>query len=145
VAFGAIDPGDNARVSEQNVETVRRSWDAFNRGDLDAFFTDTAEELEFEEDPTLPEAGIFRGRDEISAYIKSFQEGMADHRFEVEELRDLGDGVLALLHETGRGTSSGIDVEQRSAFLYEFRDGVIVRVRAFLDRSEALARLGLDG
>jgi ketosteroid isomerase-like protein len=131
-------------VSENNVEVVRRSWDAFNRGDLDAFFADTADDIEFEEDPALPEPGVYRGRDEITAYTASFQEGVADHRFDIEELRDLGDRVLALLHETARGTTSGVNVEQRPAFLYEFRDGLIVRVRAYLDRAEGLAAVGLD-
>ena len=131
-------------MSAQNVEAVRRSWDGFNRGDLDAFFADTAEDIEFEEDPALPEAGVFRGRREISRYIASFQEGMADHRFELEDVRDLGDRVLALLKETGRGASSGVDVQQRPAFVYEFRGGLIVRVRAYLDRSQGLASVGLD-
>jgi ketosteroid isomerase-like protein len=132
-------------MSDENVETVRRSWDAFDRGDLDAFFADTAEDIEFEEDPVFPEARIYRGRQEILAYLASFQEAMADHRFEVEELRDLDDRVIALLHETARGTSSGVDVDQHPAILYEFRDGLIDRVRAYLDRAEGLAAVGLDG
>jgi ketosteroid isomerase-like protein len=51
------------------------------------------------------------------------------------------------VRETARGTSSGVDVDQRPAFLYEFRDGVIVRVRAYLDRAEGLAAVGagIDG
>lgn len=130
-------------MSGQNGEAVRRSWDAFNRGDLEAFLADAAEHIEFEEDPAFPEAGVYRGREEIVAYLASFQEGMADHRFEVEELLDLGDRVIALLHETARGASSGVDVHQRPAFIYEFRDGLIVRVRAYLDRAEGLAAVGL--
>ena len=126
-------------MSKQNVEAVRRSWEAFNGGDLDGFFAGTADDIEFVEDPAFPEGGVYRGRDQIRAYLASFQEAMADHRFEIEELRDLGDRVAALLHETARGTSSGVDVDQHPVFLYEFRDGVIVRVRAFLDRAEGLA------
>src|SRR6185437_4263313 len=133
-------------MSEQNVEAVRRAWEAFNRGDLEAFFADAAADVEFVEDPAFPEAAVFRGREEIRAYLASFQEAMADHRFEIEELRDLGERVLALLHETARGTSSGVDVDQRPVFLYEFRDGSIVRVRAYLDRAQGLAAVvvGMD-
>jgi ketosteroid isomerase-like protein len=131
-------------MSEANVEAVRRSWEAFNRSDLDAFFADTADEIEFEEDPAFPEAGVYRGRDEIRGYLASFQEQMADHRFEIEEMLDLGDRVLALLHETARGTTSGANVNQAPAFLYDFRDGSIVRVRAYLDRAEAFTDLDID-
>jgi ketosteroid isomerase-like protein len=131
-------------VSQENVEIVRRAWEAFNRGDLDAFMADVAEDAEFEEDPAFPEAGVFRGRDEVVAYVRGFQEQMRDHRFEVEEVRDLGDKVLALLHETARGASSGIGVDQRPAFLYEFKEARITRVRAYLHRSEALKAVGLE-
>ena len=130
-------------MSRENVETVRRGWEAFNRGDP-AFLADFADDAEFEEDSAFPEAAVFRGRDAIVAYIAGFQEQMRDHRFEVEEVRDLGDRVLALLHETARGASSGIDVDQRPAFLFQFRDGRIVRMRAYLDRAEALRVTGLE-
>jgi ketosteroid isomerase-like protein len=131
-------------MAGENVESVRRSWEAFNRGDLDGFLADVAEDAEFEEDPAFPEAGVFRGRAEVMRYLGAFQEQMREHRFAIEELRDLGDRVLALLHETARGASSGIAVEQRPAFLYRFRSGRIVHVRAYLDRSEALEAVGLD-
>jgi ketosteroid isomerase-like protein len=131
-------------MSQENVEIVRRAWTAFNSGDLDAFLEGVAEDAEFEEDPVFPEAGVFRGREEIAGYIKSFQEQMRDHRFEIDEIRDLGDRVLALLHETARGASSGIEVDQRPAFLYEFRAAQIARVRAYLDRAAALKAVGLE-
>jgi ketosteroid isomerase-like protein len=130
-------------MSQERVEIVRRGWEAFNRGDP-AFLTDFAEDAEFEEDPAFPEAGVYRGREEIAGYIRGFQEQMRDHRFEVEEVRDLGDQVLALLHETARGASSGVHVDQRPAFLFEFRDARIVRMRAYLDRAEALRAVGLE-
>jgi ketosteroid isomerase-like protein len=131
-------------LSQENVEVVRRAWTAFNSGDLDAFLEGVAEDAEFEEDPAFPEAGVFRGREEIAGYIRSFQEQMRDHRFEIDEIRDLGDRVLALLHETARGASSGIEVDQRPAFLYEFRATQIARVRAYLDRAAALKAVGLE-
>jgi ketosteroid isomerase-like protein len=131
-------------VSQENVDVVRRAWEAFNQGDLEAFFSDVSDDVEFEEDPAFPEAGVYRGREEIHAYIASFQEQMANHRFEIEELHDLGDRVLALLHETARGTTSGIGVNQDPAFLYDFRAERIVRVRAYLDRAEALKAVGLE-
>jgi ketosteroid isomerase-like protein len=131
-------------VSRENAEIVRRGWESFNRGDFDGLLSDFAEDAEFEEDPAFPEAGVFRGREAITAYITAFQEQMHDHRFEVEEVRDLGDTVLALLHETARGATSGIDVDQRPAFVFRFRGGRIIRVRAYLDRREALDSLGLD-
>jgi ketosteroid isomerase-like protein len=131
-------------MSQERVEIVKRAWEAFNRGDLGAFLADVADDAEFEEDPAFPEAGVFRGRAEVAAYVRGFQEQMRDHRFEVEDVRDLGDRVLALLHETARGASSGIAVNQHPAFLYEFQGTRIQRARAYLDRAEALKAVGLE-
>jgi ketosteroid isomerase-like protein len=117
-------------MSQGNVEIVRRSWEAFSRGDLDGFFADLADDAEFEEDPAF--------------YLRAFQEQMVSHRFEVEQLHDLGDRVLALLHESARGASSGLEVEQHPAFLYTFRANRIARVRAYLDRTAALEAVGLS-
>jgi uncharacterized protein len=132
-------------MSEQNVQTVLRSWEAFSRGDLDGFFADLADDAEFEEDPAFPEAGVYRGREEISSYLRAFQEQLVDHRFEVEQVIDLGDRVLALLHESARGASSGLEVHQHPAFLYAFRGERVSHVRAYLDRAEALEAAGLSG
>jgi ketosteroid isomerase-like protein len=126
------------------VEIVRRSWEAFNRGDLNAFLADVADDAEFEEDPRFPEAGVYRGHKEISGYIRAFQEQIVGHHFEAEQLRDLGDRVLALMRESARGASSGLAVHQRPAFLYTFRGNRIARVRAYLDPAEALDAVGLS-
>jgi ketosteroid isomerase-like protein len=64
---------------------------------------------------------------------------MADHSFEVEEVRDFGSAVIALLHERARGKASGVEVDIKPAFLHRFRDDKLVWVRAYLDRDQALA------
>jgi ketosteroid isomerase-like protein len=69
---------------------------------------------------------------------------MADHSFEIQEVRDLGSEVIALLHERARGKASGVEVDIRPAFVYRFRSDKIVWARAYLDRSKALADAGLS-
>ncbi len=131
-------------MSEQNVEAVRNAWSAYNRGDIDAFLAAASPEVEFIEDPSFPEAGVYRGRDAVRAYIGQFREQFSKHQFEIEELRDLGSRVLALLKEHATGAISGAEVEVRPNFLYDFEDGQVVRVRAYLDRAKALEAAGLQ-
>lgn len=136
---------DNPGVSDDRVELVRRQWEAYNRGDIDTFLEPIDPECEFHEDPAFPEAGVYRGPQEIRAYLSQFRESMADHSFEVEEVREIGDTVLSLLHERARGKASGADVSIRPAFLIRFGNGKIVWVRAYLDRDQALADAELGG
>jgi ketosteroid isomerase-like protein len=135
-------------MSQGNVEIVRRYFELLNGGGLDAIRDDPIAEridpeIEFHEDPAFPEAGVYRGREKIEAYIEQFQTHLADHQVQVREARDLGDRVLALVHETGRGAGSGAAVEWDAAFLFSFRGGRMVRVETYLDQAKALAEAGL--
>jgi ketosteroid isomerase-like protein len=125
-------------VSREHVEIVRSAWEGYNSGDLDALIEPLDPDCEFHEDPAFPEAGVYRGPEEIRAYLSRFRELMADHSFEIEEVRDLAGGVVALLHERARGKASGVEVSLRPAFVHRFRGDKVVWVRAYLDRGEAL-------
>jgi ketosteroid isomerase-like protein len=51
----------------------------------------------------------------------------------IEECRDLGDEVLVLATQRGRGKGSGVEVEARYAMLYGIRDGEIVSFTLYPD------------
>jgi ketosteroid isomerase-like protein len=127
----------------ERTDIVRAQWEAYNRGDIDSFLAPIAPDCEFHEDPAFPEAGVYRGPEEIRAYLTQFREAMADHWFEIEEVRDLGNAVIALLHERARGKTSGVEVDIRPAFVCRFRGDKIVWARAYLDRAEALSEAEL--
>ena len=59
-----------------------------------------------------------------------------------EGLRDLGDVVLVFVSVDARGRGSGIPVSGRQALANDCRDGRISRLRAYLDRDEALRVTG---
>ena len=49
-----------------------------------------------------------------------------------------------VVRATASGRHSGTPVETRVAHEFTFRDGLIVRVKAYADRAEALTALGLE-
>jgi ketosteroid isomerase-like protein len=136
-------------MSRENVEVVRRvlgamSADVAERDTLDTLVKRLAPEVEFEEDPRFPEAGTYRGRDEVFRYFSEFAAQFEEFLFTVEELRESGDDtVLVLLRIRGRGKASSAQFDFRSGWLYSLRDGQVVRIRAYLDRAEALEAVGL--
>jgi ketosteroid isomerase-like protein len=134
-------------VAKKNADAVRRFWDLFNTQGVDAAVDDLAcyadPNVEFHEDPAFPEGGIYRGLEEIRGYVTGFQEHMAGHRMELEELREVGDSVLAFLHEQATGAQSGVAVELRPCFVFSFEAGRLTRIDAYLDRDRALATVGL--
>ena len=61
-----------------------------------------------------------------------------------EELRDLGDSVLALGHLELTARATGIEFRQEVGEVFDFRAGKIVRIRDFLTHAEALEAVGLS-
>ena len=55
-----------------------------------------------------------------------------------------GDDVVAFIHEYRRGRGSGIEVEAETAMVVTVRDGRVVRMQGYMDRSVALRAVGLS-
>jgi ketosteroid isomerase-like protein len=96
-------------MSQENVKITRRSIDAFNRRDVDAFMEVSTSD--FELFPALVgevEGGSFRGRAGMAAYFEAAAGTWEEFRLLPDEFRDLGDTVLWLGRMEGRGRASGV-------------------------------------
>jgi ketosteroid isomerase-like protein len=94
-----------------------------------------------------PEPGTWNGVAEMSASVRAFMSAWEDYGIEAEEYRELDDSrVLVLVRLSGRGKSSGLEIEQTGATgaqVWHVRDGRVVRLVLYWHRAEALADLGL--
>jgi ketosteroid isomerase-like protein len=142
-------------MSEHEVEILRQGllsvdptgrfrFDILDAEVQDALLSLWDDDVEFEEDPRFPEAGIYRGRAAVAAYFDSFKSLFETFDFEVEDIIDAGDDrVLMLVRESVRGLGSGVDTQMRSGWIMRIRDGKVVRVRPYVEREEALQAAGL--
>lgn len=130
-------------MSQENLEIIRKIAEAFNAGGLDAVRQYYDPEIEWHEEPSFPEAGVYRGIDEVLAYTGQFIAEFEDLRYETEELTAAGDHVVANLRITGTGKTSGAGFEQSAWWAFTFRDGRVVQVFAYLDKDAALKAVGL--
>jgi ketosteroid isomerase-like protein len=64
--------------------------------------------------------------------------------FTTSDIRDLGDTVLVLGELQTRGTASGVALDTPVAYVFEFDEGLIRKVRLYMDPSEALKAVGLE-
>jgi ketosteroid isomerase-like protein len=110
-------------LSQENVEIVRRFFDAFNRRDFDAALKDAAPDCEVDNSSNLGEwRGVHRGHDQIRQLWRSFLEPWESVRNEIDEVIDAGDRVVTCQtgHLRGRGgievttKTSSMDVPRRS-------------------------------
>jgi ketosteroid isomerase-like protein len=130
----------------ENIEIVRRGYEAWNRGDLRGVLELVAPDFEWEP-VEIPWSGTMRTREEFEIYLKSLARIWETFRLEPEELREVGDAVLVVVMERARGRASGVEVEQRLVHVWSFRDRQARRMRTFFSTSQALeaVRLAEDG
>ncbi len=135
-------------MSRENVEIMRRMYAAWLAQNLRAVYETFDEDIELNPDPEASWVGIgqtYRGVAGMKSYMAAVYDAFEDYRPEVEELMDLGDQVLTLAIEHGRGRGSGAEVEaHRTAHVWTLRDGKAVQLDLYLERNEALKAVGLE-
>jgi ketosteroid isomerase-like protein len=114
-------------MSEENVEIVRRSIDAWNRRDLDELIALGDPEGEFVNSPTAVEPGTRRGTDEVAAAMEAQWEILLDGRLEIDRIFDRGDEIIALGRLSRRMPESDARLEDRFLGSYKIRDGKVIR------------------
>ena len=132
-------------MSEENVETVRRAWQAFVTGGIEASFDFWTEECIFEDFRELPESAVYVGRTGLTEAVEHFTEMWSDLSWEPLEFIDAGENrVIAVIGMRGKGGTSGAPMDARAAWLYEMRSGRVSGAKAFTSKQEALKAAGLS-
>ena len=127
-----------------DADTVRGSYEALNRGDVEAAINALDEEAEWHESEALPDTGVYRGTRGDPRLPARLPRILAKLQQEVEDAREAHGRVCALIHLKARGRGSQAEVDARYAHLWTMREGLGVRVDAYYERADALAALEAD-
>lgn len=132
-------------TSEQNVEVVRRWYEAISRGDLAALLESVSSDADFVNEIL---GDTYRGREQIRKMFEEIWEVVEDYRVEPEEFIEQGDQVVVSVRLSGRLRHTGISEggwirAEKSAHVLTIRDGKIVRNRVCRDKARALEAVGL--
>jgi ketosteroid isomerase-like protein len=132
-------------VSEQNVELHRRLVDAYNARDTGTFIALCDPQISVHSSFAAPGGAVYEGHDGVRKWHRDLEEAWGDEfRVEPEAFFDLGDETLmfAVLH--GHGLKSGVEVDMPNAQVARLRDGLIVYLKVYMHREDALADLGVS-
>jgi ketosteroid isomerase-like protein len=141
-------------MSQENVEVLRAfaEEDVLGRAsgefDPEAAIARQAElwhpeiELDASAFPVLDLTGVCRGADAARNWWREWYAAWDTLRFEYE-LVDAGDRVVGLLDLRLRGRSTGIELPAKGAWVFTFRDALIVHMKLYMSQSEALEAVGL--
>ena len=132
-------------MSQQNVDRMRRAFEASQRDDRQESEPLLREFLapEFEMHPLYLDK-VYKGAEGMWAMWADARETWEDYRFDLEEIFDRDNHVLVIGRVLGRGTASGVPINQPLAMLFTFRDDKAVRGRSFTSKQDALEAAGLS-
>jgi ketosteroid isomerase-like protein len=117
---------------------VRSAIEAVNRRDFDAMLGYAAPDAVY--DTTPSGLGIYRGLPAIREFIKGYWETFDELRFELEEFQDLGNEVtFAVNRQHALPVGSTAPIQAREAQVTEWKNGLAVRVTAYIDVDQARA------
>lgn len=134
-------------MSRANVEVVRAATEAMVAGDVETALGHLAPDVEWHGTVGgLDEGSVAHGLDEVVEGFLAYFETWERIELRADRYVDApGDDVVVFFHEVARGRESGAVVETDTGTVNTVRDGKIVRVRAFMDRGDALRAAGLSG
>ena len=128
---------------QQNVDIVRRGYEAFGRGDLDTLLKLFDENIEWTSPgpAELPTAGIRRGRQQVAEFFTSVNEVFDIQRFEPNAFIAQGDRVIVLGDETSRIKATGKVIDSEWAHAFTLRDGLVIAFHEYIDTAAVAAEL----
>jgi len=126
-------------MAQENVEVVRRLFDAYNRGDYAGAAACLAPGVVYETGQEVPAIGPEAVREMWERWDGAWDE----LETVAEEFLDAGQHVVVTVRYSARGKGSGVPYGERLFDVYTLRDGRCVHKREFRARSEALEAAGL--
>lgn len=125
-----------------NVDAIKKGYDAFNSGDAETLAGVFAEDVRWEgsRDQRVPGAGTYESRDDVMASLGKAVEPFESFKSEPDEFIEDGDTVVVLGHTEGR-TKSGNDLKVPFAHIWRMSDGAIQRGQLLTDTSLVLEAL----
>jgi ketosteroid isomerase-like protein len=147
---------DTARaMSQQNMEILRVSIEDFldvsSESDREGVLSRGAEtwdpdiELDCSDAPVLDINRVYRGTAAVKQFWREWIAAWETIRISSYRLVDAGDRVVQLFELRMRGRSTGIELPGgKLAWVYTFRDRLVVHQKFYMSQSEALEAVGLS-
>jgi uncharacterized protein len=131
-------------MSQENVEIVRRLFDAWNGGDMDGVRDAYDPDAVMRYHGDFPEPGPFIGRDAIMRQFDRLRDALyeRDSLVFVSDFLDAGGTVVIRFAWRGEGSGPAMDLEL--TVVYTVKGGQVLEADFFRDHDEALEAAGLS-
>jgi len=134
-------------MSEQdNTAIVKRIYEAFGRGDIEAILTNLADDVEWivsGRQDGIPYAGTFHSRTGARDFFSLLGESISYDRFEPRRFVAEGDEVAVFGYYHGHVKTNGQAVETNWAMEWTLKDGKVTRFAVYDDTAAVAAAFAM--
>jgi ketosteroid isomerase-like protein len=128
---------------EQNVDVVRKGYEAFGRGDINGLLAQLDPDVEWRTPgpADLPTAGQRRGLDGVQEFFQTLSGLVETLRFEPKQFIAQGDMVMVIGDDTSRVKATGTTLEIRFVHAFTVRNGKVVAFEEYIDTAALVTDL----
>jgi len=130
--------------SEENIATIRQTYEAFGRGDVDAILAIVADDVDWAAEAAgndAPWYGVCRGPAEVAAFFNEFGSTMEVEDFTPISFAANETDVLTVVRFAGKSRSTGRRVAMHLHHFFRFKDGKVAYYRGTEDTAQTAATL----
>jgi ketosteroid isomerase-like protein len=132
-------------MSKENVELAREVLDAVGRRDVPRLIGLAQPDVEWHSFFALgQEGGMYRGHDGTEQYMRDLGDALESAVVELDDAMGVGDIAVLVGRIRTRGRGSGAESNTPAGWMLKFREGKLVRFRAFRKPDDALEAVGLS-
>jgi ketosteroid isomerase-like protein len=133
-------------MNKHIIDNLRRAYDAFSRGDIQGAVdaVDPDPDILWSEPESFYAGGTYRGPQGVAEYLTLSYEASEKVQSLPEEIFEVGDKIVVLVHFQAWPKGGGQMREGHIADVYTVQDGKIVQMQAYSDPEEACKAVGLS-
>ena len=130
-------------MSQEIVKLAREVLAALGTRDPSHLIALSDPEVEWHSFFALSEGGVYRGHDGTRRYMSDLTDAWEIGRAEVDDALGIADVAVLVGRIHYRGKGSGVESTSPAGWMLKFRNGKLIRFRAFREPAQALEAVGL--
>jgi ketosteroid isomerase-like protein len=130
-------------MSHENVELVQRLYEAWRTDGFGVVADLMHPGIEWVNPSYAVEPGVRHGYDEFAAAAEDVLSVYSDYHVGSPIIYDVGDRVAVTARVSTRSLGNDVPIEADRGYVFDLRDGKVVRFAWFNDPAEALQAVGL--
>ena len=131
-------------MSQENLEIVRRTMDAYNARELTTYLAALSESVRFQSRFSAIDNVIYSGHADMRRYFANLDDAWSRYDMQVERMVPAGAQVAVLCHLYAVGRDSDLQLEEYPGVVFTVEDGTIIKIDSYQTHAETLAAVGMS-